>query len=209
MDADSPRLCLVLGLETPLPDAQALTDVLHALDAPTLVLSSSDAHGIDVASLAPLVKAAQAKGVAVLVENDCALAKSLDADGVHLSWRKDPLEGFEAARQALGPERIVGSDVGRSRHDAMEAGEAGADYVAFGIPAHVEDRETAFERQKELVSWWVELFEVPGVAFDVETAEGVAALGAAGADFIAVRWPKGEARPVEWAERLKSAVAAA
>ncbi len=135
MDADGPRLCLVLWLEHPLPTPDAVIDVLQALDAPTLVLAKGDASCIEVEALSSIVKAAQEKGVAVLVENDTALAKKLAADGVHLAWCKEPLESFEVARQALGPDRIVGADVGRSRHDAMEVGEAGADYVAFGIPA--------------------------------------------------------------------------
>lgn len=199
MDADGPRLCLVLGFEHPLPSPDAVIDVLQALEAPTLVIAEAQAPLPEVASLTSIVKAAQGKGVAVLVENDAELAKALAADGVHLTWRKDPLEQFEAARQALGPDRIVGADVGRSRHDAMEVGEAGADYVAFGIPAHVEDRATALERQLDLVSWWVQLFEVPVVAFDASGPDDVDALAKAGADFIAVRWPAGEARPLDWA----------
>ena len=68
----------------------------------------------------------------------------------------------------------------------MELGEAGADYVAFGIPPHVEDRERAGERQIDLISWWSELFEVPCVAFDVTDAEQARHVADAGADFVAV-----------------------
>ncbi len=76
------------------------------------------------------------------------------------------------AREILGGRFIVGADAGRSRDDAMTLGEAGADYVGFGIPAHVEDRETARERRLDLVAWWSEIFEVPCVAFDVERRAG-------------------------------------
>jgi thiamine-phosphate pyrophosphorylase len=96
---------------------------------------------------------------------------------------------YGEARDILGGRFIVGADAGRSRHDAMTLGEAGADYVGFGIPAHVEDRESARSRRLELVGWWSEIFEVPCVAFDVETAEEAARLAAAGADFVALRAP--------------------
>jgi thiamine-phosphate pyrophosphorylase len=71
----------------------------------------------------------------------------------------------------------------------MTLGEAGADYVGFGIPALVEDRETARERRLELVAWWSEIFEVPCVAFDVEADEDAGLLAQAGADFVALRVP--------------------
>ena len=69
----------------------------------------------------------------------------------------------------------------------MLLGEQGADYIGFGIPAHVTDRDTAIARRHDLVQWWAEIFEVPVVAFDVETAAEAAELATAGADFIAVR----------------------
>jgi thiamine-phosphate pyrophosphorylase len=83
-------------------------------------------------------------------------------------------------------------DAGRSRHEAMVAGEGGADYVAFGIPANVEDREKAHRRRCELTAWWSEIFEVPVVAFDVATAEEAGQLASAGADFIALTLPAHE-----------------
>jgi thiamine-phosphate pyrophosphorylase len=95
------------------------------------------------------------------------------------------LAAYGAAREVLGPRAIVGADAGRSRHDAMSLGEAGADYVGFGIPAHVGDRGTARERQLDLVEWWSELFEVPCVALDADR-DDLAALAGAGADFVAL-----------------------
>ncbi len=87
----------------------------------------------------------------------------------------------------LGTRYIVGVDVGRSRHDAMTLAEAGADYIAFGIPPHVEDRAASAARRLELVAWWSEIFEIPCVAFDVDTADDATALAGAGADFVAMR----------------------
>ena len=75
---------------------------------------------------------------------------------------------------------MIGADAGRSRDDAMALGEAGADYIAFGIPAHVEDRTTAEERQCDLINWWSEIFEIPCVAFDVATAGQASALASNG-----------------------------
>jgi thiamine-phosphate pyrophosphorylase len=68
----------------------------------------------------------------------------------------------------------------------MELGEGGADYVAFGVPAHVEDRARAAERQLGLVSWWSEVFEIPCVALNVSDTEQARRLAEAGADFVGV-----------------------
>jgi thiamine-phosphate pyrophosphorylase len=68
----------------------------------------------------------------------------------------------------------------------MELGEAGAVYVAFGIPANVQDREGADERRLALISWWSELFGVPCVAFNVATADEAHRLAEAGADFVSL-----------------------
>jgi thiamine-phosphate pyrophosphorylase len=141
-------------------------------------------------SLKGLITMAQNMGVAVLVASEPALARSLGADGVHVAWSRAGAKTFAEVRKALPPPLIVGADAGRSRHDAMEIGEGGADYVAFGIPPHVEDREKANARRLELVQWWAEIFEVPVVAFDVETPAEAANLLEAGADFIAVTMPQ-------------------
>ena len=134
----------------------------------------------------PLVELAQAKEIAALIAGDAQLARTLRADGVHLPWSKDVAASYGEAREVLGTRYIVGVDVGRSRHDAMTIAESGADYIGFGIPPHVDDRASATARRLELVSWWSEIFEVPCVAFDVETAEDAMALAAVGADFVAM-----------------------
>ena len=133
-----------------------------------------------------LVDFIQSRSVAALIADDAGLVRSLKADGVHLSWSKDQVARFKEARGILGERYIVGADVGRSRHDAMELGEAGADYIGFGIPGHVEDRATAAERRLDLIDWWGEIFQIPCVAFDVENASAARALAEARADFVAV-----------------------
>ena len=88
----------------------------------------------------------------------------------------------------------------------MTLGEAGADYVGFGIPAHVEDRETARGRRLELVEWWSEIFEIPCVALDVDALADAAALAAAGADFVALQLP--DDAPADWIRAASAAIAA-
>lgn len=164
-----------------------LEDALARLPVATVLLVPQPET--DTGALLPLIERIQAKGVAALVANNAGLAQSLKADGVHITPSKTLDVQVAEARGILGSHAIVGADAGRSRHDAMSMGEAGADYVAFGIPPHVEDRETARRRRLELVAWWCEIFEIPCVAFDVDTPDDAADLAGAGADFVAIELP--------------------
>ena len=190
-------------------DPRALAPLLGAADAAALLIVAAEGGRLDVAGARPLVEMAQANGVAALITADASLARTLRADGVHLPWSKDVIARFGEAREILGGRYIVGADAGRSRHDAMTLGEAGADYVGFGIPSHVKDRDTARERRLDLVAWWSEIFELRGVAFDVETADDAAALARAGADFVAVRVPASLAAEerAAWLLKVQQAVA--
>lgn len=167
-----------------------LETVLKAAPVSSVLFKAPEGRKLEAPVLKALVELAQKKGVAALVADDFDLARIVRADGVHLTWAKDQLPRYEAARAALGARAIVGADAGRSRDDAMSLGEGGADYVGFGIPAHVEDRETAFARQQELLSWWSEIFEIPCVGFDADTPDAASALTAAYADFVAVTLPE-------------------
>ncbi|MEZ5818637.1 MAG: thiamine phosphate synthase [Hyphomicrobiaceae bacterium] len=143
--------------------------------------------------LGRLVESVQGRGAAVLIADDVQLARVVNADGVHLGYGETILESYETARAVLGGKAIIGADAGRSKHDAMTLGELGADYVAFGIPPFVKDRETAGQRQLELVAWWAEIFEVPSVAMDVADLAQAEALAAAGADFVCLQLEAGRA----------------
>jgi thiamine-phosphate pyrophosphorylase len=171
-------------------DGAAATDALQAVlnsDAVAcLLLCPKAGAALDPSVTKRLVGMAQKRGVATLIANDANLARLLKADGLHLSWSKNPEKLYREARADLGEHAMIGVDAGRSRDDAMVLGEAGADYVAFGIPAHVEDRATAEDRQRDLISWWGEIFQVPCVAFDVASVDHASALAGDGADFIAV-----------------------
>ncbi len=203
-----PRLCLVTAIE-PEPDASTrISGLLAASAAATVVLTPPPGSPLDRGVAQHLVTAIQAAGVAVLIADDVTAARKLGADGVHLTWRSGILAAVKEARAGLGPDAIVGADVGRSRHDAMEIGEAGADYVAFGMPVPVGDREAARESRLELVAWWSEIFEVPVVAFDVESAEEAAELARAGTDFIAAAVPSGMSADegMAWLAALRDAL---
>lgn len=138
-----------------------------------------------VRDAAEVVKTAQRLGIAVLIVGDATSARTLRADGIHLPVTERPLDAYHAAREQLGARAMIGVDAGRSRHDAMTLGEAGADYVGFGIPGFVKERDQAVDRRLELVGWWAEIFEVPCVAMDVATPEEACDLSRAGADFVA------------------------
>lgn len=128
---------------------------------------------------------------AICVEHDCAfivndsiaLAKRLGADGVHLGQGDgDPRE----ARSVLGPAAQIGVTCHDSRHLAMEAGEAGADYVAFGAFYQTTTKPTTHRPDPAILSWWTTVFEIPCVAIGGITPDNAAPLVSAGADFIAV-----------------------
>jgi thiamine-phosphate pyrophosphorylase len=138
----------------------------------------------DAARLAaPLLDICRAREVAFIVNDDMALAKRLGADGVHLGQRDgDPRD----ARALLGPAAQIGVTCHDSRHLAMEAGEAGADYVAFGAFYPTATKQTEHRPDPSILSWWATLFEIPSVAIGGITPENAGPLVEAGADFLAV-----------------------
>jgi thiamine-phosphate pyrophosphorylase len=162
-------------------------------------------EGTSAADVQALIGPAQSAGAAALLRDDAPLARTLKADGVHLSVGNAKTYG--EVREIIGSRGIVGVDAGRSRHEAMAAGEGGAEYVAFGIPDHVGDREKAHRRRCELVAWWSEIFEVPVVAFDVSDPVEAGQLAAAGADFIALALPAREP-PAASGELVRAVLAA-
>lgn len=131
----------------------------------------------------PLQRLCEAREVAFIVNDDMGLARRLGADGVHLGQGDgDPRE----ARALLGPNAQIGVTCHDSRHLAMEAGEAGVDYVAFGAFFPTTTKETAHRPDPSILSWWSRLFEMPCVAIGGITPDNGRALVEAGADFLAV-----------------------
>ncbi|GAB5469463.1 MAG: thiamine phosphate synthase [Rhodospirillales bacterium] len=129
-----------------------------------------------IGALLPLAHGA---GLPMMLEERADLVQKHGCDGVHLGGDK---RRIAAVRQALGPAAIVGAVALESRHAAMEAGEAGADYVSFGS----FDPEP-LPPDPDLLTWWQEMMELPCVAMGGVTLENAGALAEAGADFLALR----------------------
>lgn len=140
----------------------------------------------EAAALAePLQAICAAYDVAFIVNDSVALAKRLKADGVHLGQDDgDPRD----AREDLGRDAQIGVTCHASKHFAMEAGEAGADYVAFGafFDSTTKNKENAERPTLEILEWWSALFELPCVAIGGITPGNCGPLVEAGADFLAV-----------------------
>ena len=145
----------------------------------------------------PLQEICAAQEVAFIVNDSVALAKRLGADGVHLGKQDgSPKE----AREVLGREAQIGVTCHASRHLAMEAGEAGADYVAFGAFFPTTTKVTEHRAEPEILQWWSTLFEIPCVAIGGITPDNCRPLIEAGADFLAVSgsvWSGDEVAAVE------------
>jgi thiamine-phosphate pyrophosphorylase len=131
-----------------------------------------------VKALAPSV---QAQNVALVVEASAQVASRGGADGVHLT---DGIEAIAEARSSLRQERIIGVGGLRSRHDAMDAGEAGVDYVMFGEP-RPDGSLPPLPAVVERASWWAEIFETPCIAYAPDSTS-VPALVETGAEFLAL-----------------------
>ncbi len=130
-----------------------------------------------------LMPIAQAAGAAFIVNDRPDLARALGADGVHVGQDD---ASYAEARRMLGPDAIVGVTCHDSRHLAMEAADAGADYVAFGAIYATATKDAKTSAPLDLIQWWAELFEPPCVAIGGITVENAAPVIAAGADFLAV-----------------------
>ena len=149
----------------------------------------------DLARLAePLQRICADHEVAFIVNDSLSLARRIGADGLHLGQSDGDLR---EARAALGPNAQIGRTCHDSRHLAMQAGEDGADYVAFGAFYETTTKPSHYRPEPALLSWWSALFEVPCVAIGGITPDNAAPLVAAGADFVAVCqavWGKDDCR---------------
>lgn len=174
----NPQLFLVApmnaDIETFVP---RLDTVLNALDIAALLLPKGARNDNGYAQFAKaILPVAQAKGCAVLLEDDLVLAKRLKADGVHVTG---DLAAVREALSRLKPDMIVGAGNLQSRHDAMEKAEAGADYVFFG-PFSGKNHQSALAE----ASWWANTVEVPAVLSEPQTA--LADIDPAGCEFVAL-----------------------
>jgi thiamine-phosphate pyrophosphorylase len=162
----SPRLFLVAPELPAERVTQCLAAACGAGDVASLLVPPSLAKEIAIF--------AQARSVAVLTTGNPHNAARLDCDGIQIDATE---ESVAEARAAIGKDRIVGAFAGASRHFAMEAAEAGADYIALSHTRPAAGGEP-------IVGWWTELFEIPAVAFDPVEAGGLDILLPQNPDFI-------------------------
>jgi len=125
---------------------------------------------------------AQDREVAFIMNDRPDLARETGCDGVHIGQED---MGYEQARRIVGKDAIVGVTCHDSRHLAMVAGEAGADYVAFGAFFPTATKDPKARAEPDILSWWQEMMEIPCVAIGGVTPENCGELVRAGADFIA------------------------
>ena len=185
--------------------APLLAELLDNATVAAVLLRLPDLEAEELSGgFSAVVRTVQERGVALLLDGRPDLVGCTGADGAHLT-------GYEALKDAIGglkPDRIAGAGGLHTRHDAMLVGEAGADYVMFG-EADATGQRPSFLSVVERVAWWSEVFEVPCIGYALHLDE-VAALAAAGADFVAVEscvWndPRGAAAALRvTAEQLSS-----
>ncbi len=195
--------CQLYLISPPLIDLGFADRLKAALSAGPIAAFQLRLKGIDdheIAKLAePLQRICADHDIAFIINDSIGLAKRLGADGVHLGQSDgDPRE----AREVLGSDAQIGVTCHNSRHLAMEAGEKGADYVAFGAFYPTGTKEVSEFADKGILGWWTTLFGTPCVAIGGITPDNAAPLVAAGADFIAASgavWndPAGEAEAVK------------
>jgi len=161
-----------------------LREALQAGPVSAFQFRVKDVDRQEAAKLAePLKAICDEFDVAFIVNDDVTLAQQLGADGVHLGQGDESLKD---ARAALGKDVQIGITCHDSRHLAMEAGEGGANYVAFGAFFPTTTKETHHKPDLDLVRWWSSMMEIPSVAIGGITPDNCQPLIDAGADFLAV-----------------------
>ena len=184
-----PAACRLYLITPPvIADAAAFAATLELAlsggDVAALQVRLKDVPDAHIAAVTgAILPVAQARGVAVIMNDRPDLADALGCDGVHIG-RDDAT--YAQARQAMGRERTVGVTCHDSYHLAMDAAEAGADYVAFGAFFPTATKATKTRADPELLTAWQEAMLAPCVAIGGITVETAAELAAAGADFLAV-----------------------
>jgi thiamine-phosphate pyrophosphorylase len=166
------------------PFAETLKRALSGGDVASFQLRLKDATDAEILRAGEmLMPVAQRANVAFIMNDRPDLAAKLGADGVHVGQED---ASYAEARAAMGSNRIVGMTCHNSRHLAIEAAEAGADYVAFGAFFPTATKEPKTRAEPEIIEWWSEIMVIPSVAIGGITVENCRPLIEAGADFLAV-----------------------
>ena len=179
--------CQLYLISPPAIDATFEDALKSALSDSSIAAFQLRLKGLDDDAIAhaagPLQRICADHETAFIINDSMTLAKRLGADGVHLGQSDgDPRE----ARALLGRDAQIGVTCHNDRHLAMEAGEAGADYVAFGAFYPTQTKEVQYTADPAILSWWITLFGTPCVAIGGITPGNAKPLIDAGADFIAV-----------------------
>ncbi|MCB2140512.1 MAG: thiamine phosphate synthase [Rhodobacteraceae bacterium] len=182
-DTDRPQLCLITPAEIDLDTfCDALSAVLDAVDTACLRLSLATRDEDRIARAADAVRlVAHDRDIPVVIESHVQIAERHGLDGVHLT---DGARSVRTARKVLGTDAIVGAYCGQTRHEGINAGEAGADYVAFG-PVGSVALGPGERADRDLFDWWSAMIEVPVIAEGGLTAELVESFAPV-ADFFAI-----------------------
>jgi len=182
-ETERPQLYLITPPEFELLNfPETLSRVMDAHDISCLRLSMATKDEDRIAKAADLLRElCHARDIALVIESHVLLVERLGLDGVHLT---DGARSVRKVRKDLGADAIVGAYCGALRHDGMNAGEAGADYVSFG-PVGVTPLGDGTVAETELFEWWSEIVEVPVVAEGALDAENIARL-APYTDFFAI-----------------------
>ena len=186
---ERPRLYLVTPPQ--IEDVPAFVDQFRAAiqggDIASLQIRVKQGDAIDPVKTREITQAVKriclAEHIALIINDSPQLARALQVDGVHLGM--DDMDIVEA-RELVGPDMIIGATCKDSRHQAMIAGEAGADYVAFGAFYPTQTKAGATRAEPDVLTWCQMFLTLPCAAIGGITLENAAPLIAAGADFLAV-----------------------
>lgn len=180
-----PRLFLVTPPTfKPAVVADQLKQAFAGGDIACVLIYMPDASTKDIQAAAEvLVPVIQDGGAAALVYGDTQAAGRSGADGVHIDRS---LDDVKLAVESFQPDRIVGTGSIKTKHDAMEWAETGADYIFFG-KLDLAEKETAHDKTLKGAGWWAELFETPCVALAGNTMDTLEEVAATGADFVALK----------------------
>jgi thiamine-phosphate pyrophosphorylase len=168
----------------PVPFASLLAAALDADDVAAVQLRLKDVSDDTWRRTIDVVRpVCQARGVAFLLNDRADLAKATGCDGAHVG--QDDMPAREA-RRLMGPDLTLGVTCKGSRDLAMQAGEDGADYVAFGAFYPSATKVVTALLDPEILEWWSEMMELPSCAIGGITPENCGPLVRAGTDFLAV-----------------------
>jgi len=171
-------------LDDPAAFSRILAEALSAGDVAALQIRLKDVSDETIAAaVAEFMPIAQSRGVAVILNDRPDLAARLGCDGVHVGQEDAP---YAEARRLMGPNAMIGVTCHDSRDLAMDASEAGADYVAFGAFFDTATKNASTRADPEILSIWQETMLTPCVAIGGITAANCRPLVTAGADFLAV-----------------------